>query len=48
MIKLDFDSDWKYRHLGADDERFTAVTLPHDAAISEKRSQKSKIGRAHV
>lgn len=44
MVKLDFDNDWKYRHLGAKNEPFTAVTLPHDAAISEKRSQNSNGG----
>ena len=44
MVKLDFNNAWKYRHLGAENEPFIAVTLPHDAAISEKRSQNSNGG----
>ena len=44
MVKLDFNNAWKYRHLGAENEPFITVTLPHDAAISEKRSQNSNGG----
>lgn len=36
MLTIDFNSDWKYRHLGEGD--WMAVTLPHDAMIGEKRS----------
>ncbi|MCM1368722.1 MAG: glycoside hydrolase family 2, partial [Roseburia sp.] len=44
MIKIDFNTDWKYRHLDAEGEPWVGVTLPHDAMIGEKRSYKSNGG----
>ena len=44
MLKLDFNSEWKYRHLGAEADEWKTVTLPHDAMIGEKRSMDSNGG----
>lgn len=44
MQPIDFNAGWSYRHLNADKlnaeegEPWTAVTIPHDAMIGEKRS----------
>ena len=38
MHAIEFNHDWSYRHLGAADELFAPVTLPHDAMIREERS----------
>ena len=43
MIKLNFNENWKYRHLNTDDE-WKSVTLPHDAAIYEQRSKDAEAG----
>lgn len=43
MIKFDFNSNWKYRHLGVT-EAFTEITLPHDAMINERRTHDSDGG----
>jgi len=44
MLKLDLNSEWKYRHLGAEADEWKTVTLPHDAMIGEKRSMESNGG----
>lgn len=36
MAKIDFNLDWKYRHLDTDGE-FTPITLPFDAMFKEER-----------
>ena len=40
MRKIDFNKDWKYWKVGGE-ETVTAVTLPHDAMLSEKRVETS-------
>lgn len=40
MLKIDFNKDWYYKHLDEDEEE-QMVTLPHDAMLSEPRSQES-------
>ena len=37
MQKIDFNEGWSYRRIDKEDE-YKAVTLPHDAMLSEKRS----------
>ena len=37
MLSINFNGGWKYRRLNAD-EKWVGVTLPHDAAIYEERS----------
>ena len=41
MKKVDFNRDWTCRCLTRDEGEF-AVTLPHDAMISEPRSEESQ------
>ncbi len=36
MTRIPFNNDWKYAHFGEED--WTAVTLPHDAMLSEPRT----------
>ncbi len=36
MQAVDFNAGWSYRHLDADED-WTAVTIPHDAMLSEPR-----------
>lgn len=43
MNKLNFNENWAYRHLDTA-EKFKKVTLPHDAAMYEERSQKAEAG----
>lgn len=43
MQKTDFNDKWEYRRLGEDGE-WKAVSLPHDAMISENRSENSEGG----
>lgn len=43
MIKLDFNKDWRFRHLNAD-EPWQNVSVPHDAAMLEKRSASAEAG----
>lgn len=42
MIKLDFNSDWKYSVLGT--EKYVEIDLPHDAMLSEPRVETSEGG----
>lgn len=41
MKQIDFGKNWQYRHLDSN-ESFKDVTLPHDAMLSEPRSDKSR------
>ena len=43
MKKINFNGGWKYRHLNTDNE-WKCVTLPHDAAIYEERSNTAEAG----
>ncbi len=43
MLKTSFNEGWQYRHLNTDDE-WKSVTLPHDAAIYEKRTADAEAG----
>ncbi len=38
MQKIDFNRDWTYRHTDVEDTE-KEITLPHDAMLSEKRSE---------
>ena len=40
MQKIDFNKDWMCRCLTRDEEAYP-VTLPHDAMLSEPRTQES-------
>ena len=42
MTRIPFNNDWKYAHFGEED--WTAVTLPHDAMLSEPRNADSAGG----
>lgn len=43
MLKKDFNNGWAYRHVNTNEE-WREVTLPHDAAIYEKRVSGAKAG----
>lgn len=43
MLNINFNEKWEYRHLDRDEE-WKSVTLPHDAAIFEKRSTDAEAG----
>lgn len=43
MIAVNFNDNWKYRHLNSDEE-WQSVTLPHDAAMYERRSADAEAG----
>lgn len=43
MLSLNFNENWKYRHLNSDEE-WKSVSLPHDAAIYEQRSKDAEAG----
>lgn len=43
MLSLNFNDGWKYRHLNSAEE-WVKVTLPHDAAMFEKRSADAEAG----
>ena len=43
MKKINFNGGWKYRHLNTDNE-WKCVTLPHDSAIYEERSNTAEAG----
>lgn len=43
MVKIDFNSGWKYAHYGKDDYR--EITLPHDAMFCEERSEDNPSGK---
>ena len=42
MKTIDFSTNWRFAHLGADD--WQAVTLPHDAMLTEPRNDQSAGG----
>ncbi|MCH9276775.1 DUF4982 domain-containing protein [Bifidobacterium amazonense] len=44
MRAIGFNDGWSYRHLGATDEPFVPVTLPHDAMLSEPRTPVAESG----
>ncbi|MBW3093043.1 glycoside hydrolase family 2 protein, partial [Bifidobacterium sp. 82T10] len=44
MRAIEFNDGWSYRHLGAADEPFVPVTLPHDAMLSEPRTPVAESG----
>ena len=43
MKKISLNENWKYAHIGEDD--YKDVTLPHDAMLSEKRTEGSPGGK---
>lgn len=43
MRRLDFNKGWSYRHLGTEEEEIR-VSIPHDAMLSEPRSELSAGG----